>query len=228
MNFHAVRRLAGSRTAQCLAIGHLLLATFIPAAFATGKPIRIVAFGDSLVAGYRLDATDAFPAQLAKALKGKGYPIEVIGAGVSGDTTEAGLARLDWVLSDGADAVILELGANDALRGIDPAVTRRNLAAIVERLQAKRAKVLLAGMKSPRNWGADYVSRFEAIYPDLAAKHGLILYPFFLDGVVLDQALMLDDGLHPNARGIAKMVERILPSVEKLIAEVQTTEAIAK
>jgi acyl-CoA thioesterase-1 len=161
-------------------------------------------------------------------LKSKGYPIAVIGAGVSGDTTEAGLARLDWVLADGADAVILELGANDALRGIDPAVTRQNLAAIVDRLRAKGAKVLLAGMKAPRNWGADYVSRFEAIYPDLAGKHGLILYPFFLDGVVLDQALMLDDGLHPNGRGIAKMVERILPSVEKLIAEVKAAEANAK
>jgi acyl-CoA thioesterase-1 len=228
MNFHAVRRLAGGSIARCLAIGHLMFATFASAAFATEKPIRIVAFGDSLVAGYRLDAADAFPAQLEKALKSKGYPIAVIGAGVSGDTTEAGLARLDWVLADGADAVILELGANDALRGIDPAVTRQNLAAIVDRLRAKGAKVLLAGMKAPRNWGADYVSRFEAIYPDLAGKHGLILYPFFLDGVVLDQALMLDDGLHPNGRGIAKMVERILPSVEKLIAEVKAAEANAK
>ena len=226
MNFHAVRPLAAASIAVVLAVGHLLLTGLaMPASARTEKPVRIIAFGDSLVAGYRLATAEAFPAQLDKALKAKGHSVEVIGAGVSGDTTEAGLARIDWAVADGAEAVILELGANDALRGIDPAVTRRNLGAIIERLEAKGAKILLAGMRAPRNWGKDYVRQFEAIYPDLAAKHRLVLYPFFLEGVALDPALILDDGLHPNARGVSRMVDGILPSVEKLIAEVETTRA---
>jgi acyl-CoA thioesterase-1 len=226
MNIHAVRPLA-ARFAPIIAIGLLLVSLTSPLPAWAEKPVRIIAFGDSLIAGYRLPGAEAFPAQLEKALKRKGYSVEVIDAGVSGDTTEAGLARIDWALADGADAVILELGANDALRGIDPAVTRRNLSAIIERIEAKGPKVLLAGMKAPRNWGKDYVPQFEAIYPDLAAKHRLVLYPFFLEGVALDPALILDDGLHPNARGVARMVDGILPSVEKLIAEVEATRAAA-
>jgi acyl-CoA thioesterase-1 len=228
MNFHAVRPLAAVRIAVSIAIGHLLLATLaVPLPARAEKPIRIIAFGDSLVAGYRLPSAEAFPVQLEKVLRGKGYSVEVIGAGVSGDTTEAGLARIDWTLADGADAVILELGANDALRGIDPARTRRNLGAIIERIEAKGPKILLAGMKAPRNWGKDYVRRFESIYPELAAKHRLVLYPFFLEGVALDPTLVLDDGLHPNARGVATMVQGILPSVEKLIAEVKLARTSA-
>jgi acyl-CoA thioesterase-1 len=226
MNFHAVRPLAVVRFAVILSIGQLLLASLIaPPPARAEKPIRIIAFGDSLIAGYRLPSADAFPVQLEKALKSKGYSVEIVGAGVSGDTTEAGLTRIDWALADRADAVILELGANDALRGIDPAVTRRNLSAIIERIEAKGPKVLLAGMKAPRNWGKDYVRQFEAIYPDLAAKHQLVLYPFFLEGVALDPALILDDGLHPNARGVARMVDGILPSVQKLIAAIEMTRA---
>ncbi|HXF54184.1 MAG TPA: arylesterase [Hyphomicrobiaceae bacterium] len=223
MIFHAVRPLAAVRLRLAVAVGQLVLAAALlaPASAVAERPIRIIAFGDSLVAGYRLPNGEAFPAQLQKALQNKGYPVEVVASGVSGDTTGAGLARIDWALADSADAVILELGANDALRGIDPAVTRRNLEAIIERIEAKGAKILLAGMKAPRNWGSEYVKKFEAIYPELADKHRLVLYPFFLEGVALDPALILDDGLHPNAKGVARIVAGILPSVEKLIAEIE-------
>jgi len=229
MIFHAVRPLAAVRLWLAAALAQLVLAALlVPASAVAEKPIRIIAFGDSLVAGYRLPNGEAFPAQLEKALKAKGYPVEVVPSGVSGDTTGAGLARIDWALADGADAVILELGANDALRGVDPALTRRNLAAIIERIEAKGAKILLAGMKAPRNWGKEYVAKFEAIYPELAEKYRLVLYPFFLEGVALDPALVLDDGLHPNAKGVARMVAGILPSVEQLIAEVEQGRRAAR
>jgi acyl-CoA thioesterase-1 len=185
------------------------------------RPVRIVALGDSLTAGYMLQPGEAFPARLAAALEAKGHAVEVINAGVSGDTTTAGLERLDWAIPEGTDAVILELGANDALRGIDPAIVRANLERIIVALKGKGIPVLLAGMKAPRNWGEDYATKFDAIYPELAEKHGLLLYPFFLEGVAMDAALNLGDGMHPNPRGVQKVVAGILPKVEELVARVK-------
>lgn len=201
-------------------------ATHFSAALAqsAGK-VRIVAFGDSLTAGYRLAPGDAFPVKLEKALRARGLDVDVANAGVSGDTTAAGLARLDWAVPDGSAIVILEFGANDALRGIDPAVARRNLETMVQRLKAKGAAVLIAGMLAPRNWGGDYAQRFDTIFADLAKAHGAALYPFFLDGIALKPELNLDDGLHPNARGVEVIVERMLPSVERLV---QSRMAAAK
>jgi acyl-CoA thioesterase-1 len=187
---------------------------------AAEKPVRIVAFGDSLTAGYRLAREEAFPAQLERRLKASGLKAEVINSGVSGDTTAAGLARLDWAVPDGTDAVILELGANDALRGLDPALARRNLETIIKRLKAKGIDVLLAGMLAPANYGEAYATAFNAIYPELAQEHGLLLYPFFLQGVAMRHNLNLDDGLHPNAKGVAVIVDGIGPKVEELIRRV--------
>ncbi len=189
----------------------------IPSAMAA--PIRIIAFGDSLTAGFRLAPGDAFPAKLEKALRARGHDVEIANAGVSGDTTAAGLARLDWAVPDGSRIVILELGANDALRGLEPAATRRNLETIIQRLKAKGAAVLLAGMLAPKNWGEDYARRFDAIFPELAKAHDLTFYPFFLDGVALRPELNLDDGLHPNARGVDIIVARILPVVEAMLSQ---------
>lgn len=229
MNFRSTRRLAAVHIGAIGAVCQLLVTGLaMPASAQAEKPIQIIAFGDSLTAGYRLRAMDAFPVQLEKALKRKGHVVEVIGAGVSGDTTAAGLARVEWVVPDRAEAVILELGANDALRGLEPAAARRNLEAIIERLTAKGAKVLLAGMQAPRNWGEAYVRQFEPMFPELAEKYQLILYPFFLEGLVLRPELLLDDGLHPNARGIAEIVRGMLPSVEQLIARVKAGRAAAK
>ena len=183
------------------------------------NPVRIVAFGDSLTAGYRLAPGEAFPVKLEKALRAKGLAVEIANAGVSGDTTAAGLERLDWAIPDGTEIVILELGANDALRGLDPAIARRNLEAIVKRITAKGARILLTGMHAPRNWGDDYVKRFDTIYPELAKAHNLALYPFFLEGVALRPDLNLDDGLHPNAKGVDEIVQRIAPMVERMVTE---------
>jgi acyl-CoA thioesterase I len=185
------------------------------------EPLRIVAFGDSLMAGYGLPADAAFPVRLEVALKAKGYDVRVIGAAVSGDTASSGLARLDWAFPAGAETAIVELGANDALRGIDPKVTRDALDGIVRRLKERRVEVLLAGMQAPRNLGAEYAAGFDAIYAELAKKHNVLLYPFFLDGVAADPALNLRDGIHPTAKGIDLIVARILPSVEQLIARVR-------
>lgn len=203
---------------------NLLLAAGIPlsAAHAQSHRLKIVAFGDSLTAGFGLKPGQAFPDQLQAALKSKGHNVDVINAGVSGDTTGAGLARLDWVIPDDADAVILELGANDALRGQDPAKTRKNLNAILGKLADKNLPVLIAGMAAPRNLGRDYVDQFDPIFADLANKHDQLLYPFFLDGVALNPKLNLPDGLHPTSDGIAVIVERILPYVEKLIARAKS------
>jgi acyl-CoA thioesterase-1 len=184
-------------------------------------PVRIVAFGDSLMAGYGLSDKDAFPAKLQAALKAKGHDVLIVGAGVSGDTASAGLARLDWSIPNGIDAVIVELGANDALRALDPAVTRKSLDAIIRRLKERRIEVLLAGMHAPRNLGADYVAAFDRIYPDLAKAHDVALYPFFLDGVATEAKLNQRDGVHPTAAGIDVIVARILPAVEQLIARVR-------
>ncbi len=190
--------------------------------------VTLLAFGDSLTAGYMLPPNDAFPAQLQMALQAKGYKVQVVNAGVSGDTSAGGLQRLDWSLQGGADAVILELGANDALRGIDPALTRTNLDKILAALKAKGADVLVAGMRAPNNWGADYARAFDAIYPELAQKYGTGLYPFFLEGVALDPKLVLQDGLHPTASGVAEIVTRILPDVERLLAKTETRLSQAK
>ncbi len=188
---------------------------------AAADTIRIVALGDSLTAGYELPPTAAFPEQLEAALRARGYDVEIVNAGVSGDTSSAGRERLDWAVPDGTDAVIVQLGANDALRGIDPEQTRRALGDIVERLAARDIEVLLTGMYAPPNLGEDYRAAFDSIYPELAEEHDAILYPFFLDGVALDPLLNLDDGMHPNAAGVEVIVERILPMVETLIERIK-------
>jgi len=191
------------------------------------KPIRIVAFGDSLTAGYGLRPRSAFPVQLQKALKARGHDVVVVNAGVSGDTTAGGLERLAWAVPDGTDAVIVELGANDALRGIDPKVTHANLDKIVASLKERGMPILLTGMRSPANWGDNYSDDFDAIFPDLAREHGLIFYPFFLEGVVLNPKLNLDDGMHPTSKGVAKIVKQIIPSVEELIDRASSQRASA-
>jgi acyl-CoA thioesterase-1 len=207
-----------------------LLASFQRGATAAAdppRPVRIVAFGDSLTAGFGLAAADAFPVRLEAALKGRGHAVEVANAGVSGDTTAGGLARVDWAVPDGTEAVVLELGANDALQGRDPAQARANLDAIVGRLKAKGVEVLITGMRAPRNLGEPYAARFDPIFSELAAKYGMLHYPFFLDGVALDPALNLGDGIHPNAKGVGIIVERILPEVEALIRRVEMRRAAA-
>ena len=188
-----------------------------PALAAAAAPTKIVAFGDSLTAGYGLEPSEAFPVRLAARLQKDGYAVTIENAGVSGDTTSGGLARLDWAIGGRPDLVLLELGANDALRGIDPKLTRANLDAMLAKLAREHIKVLLIGMKAPRNWGPDYDEAFDAIYPDLAEKYGVPLYPFFLDGVALDAKLNQGDGLHPNAAGVAVIVAKIAPVVERLI-----------
>jgi len=183
--------------------------------------VRIVVLGDSLSAGFGLAAQDALPAKLERALKAKGLPVEITNAGVSGDTAAGGLARLDWSVPDGTDAVILELGANDALRGADPKATRTSLEAIIKKLEARKIAILLAGMLAPRNLGPDYAKAFDAIYPELAAQYGLILYPFILDGIAGDAALNQADGIHPTAAGVDIIVGRMLPKVEEFVARVR-------
>ncbi|UZF95285.1 arylesterase [Bosea sp. NBC_00550] len=185
---------------------------------AAARPLKLVAFGDSLSAGYNLPASAAFPAVLEQALRRKGIAVEIVNAGVSGDTTQGGLERLDWSVPDGTDGVILELGANDALRGVDPAQTRQSLETMITRLKERRIPVLLAGMYAPRNLGEDYAKRFDAIYRELAEKHALVLYPFFLEGIAGDRALNQADGLHPTAEGVNVIVRTILPTVERFIA----------
>lgn len=192
---------------------------------APAPPVTIVAFGDSLTAGYMLPSAAAFPSQLEVALAAKGYKVQVVNAGVSGDTAAAGLERLEWTFQGGADAAIVELGANDALRGNDPKITRDVLDRILGTLRAKGVDVLLAGMRAPGNWGVDYQTAFDAMYPDLAAKHGTLLYPFFLDGVALDPALVQVDGLHPTEKGVSEIVRRILPKVESLLKRVDERKA---
>jgi acyl-CoA thioesterase-1 len=203
----------------------LVLSVQMSPAAAQNRTIRMVAFGDSLTAGYRLAPAQAFPVRLEAKLKERGHDVTVANAGVSGDTTAGGLARLDWAVPDDADAVIVELGANDALRGLDPAQARRNLDTILQRLKAKGVVVLIAGMRAPRNYGAEYADAFDRIFPELAAQYDVVLYPFFLDGIALDAALNLDDGLHPNARGVDVIVERIVPKVEELIARAKNRQA---
>jgi acyl-CoA thioesterase-1 len=188
---------------------------------AADRPVKIVAFGDSLTAGYGLPTNAAFPARLARALQAKGYTVGIANAGVSGDTASGGLARLDWSVPEGTDAVIVELGANDMLRGIDPALTKSALEQILGTLARRHIPVLLAGMTSLSNFGPDYARTFEAIYPALASTHSVVFYPFFLAGVADDPKFNQGDGLHPNAAGVDVIVARILPQVETLIARVR-------
>jgi acyl-CoA thioesterase I len=192
-----------------------------PAALASDRAARIVALGDSLTAGYGLAADEAFPVRLQRALAAKGIAAEIANAGVSGDTASGGLARLDWSVPDGTDAVILELGANDSLRGVDPKVTRGALEAMLRRLRERHIAVLLCGMLAPRNMGADYAAAFDGIYPDLAREYGAILYPFFLEGVATEPKLNQRDGLHPTGAGVDMIVAKILPAVERLVAQVK-------
>ena len=191
----------------------------ISAIAARAEPYQIVGFGDSLMAGYGLQPGESFAEKLEKALKGKGHDVVVANAGVSGDTTSAGLSRLDWSVPAGTKLVILELGANDMLRGVSPDLTEANLDRMLSAMKSKQIKVLLAGMRAAPNLGPDYQRKFDGIYPKLAEKYGIELYPFFLDGVAAEKAYLLDDGMHPNAAGIDRIVERVLPVVERLIAE---------
>ncbi len=184
------------------------------------KPVKMVVLGDSLSAGYGLPAPAAFPARLQRALADKGIKVEMTNAGVSGDTSSGGRDRLDWSIPEGTDAVILELGANDALRGIDPAVTRAALSDILTRLQARKIAVLMCGMLAPPNYGSDYAARFNAIYPDLSKSFGVPLYPFFLEGVAADAKLNQADGMHPTADGIDVIVKNILPMVEAFLGAI--------
>ena len=201
-------RVAGAWLAACLAFA----ANGLGAQSDAGE-LRILMLGDSLTAGYGLASRDALPARLESALRGRGLDVRVIDAGVSGDTTAGGLARLDWALADRPHAVIVALGANDALRAIDPEVASSNLDRMLATLAERRLAVLLAGMMAPRNLGREYGERFDAIYPELAARHGVALYPFLLDGVATVAALNQADGIHPNPAGVEAIVERMLPSV---------------
>jgi acyl-CoA thioesterase-1 len=213
----ALRQIA--HAAVCSAA--LLGATAVPLANAQA-PVKIVVFGDSLTAGYGLPDNEGFVPRLQAALAANGIAADVENAGVSGDTAADGLARLDWSVPEGTDAVILELGANDMLRGLQPAVTRDALDAILRRLAARHIAVLLCGMRAAPNLGLEYATAFERIYPELAAKYDVPIYPFFLDGVAADLKLVQHDGLHPNASGVAVIVARILPQVEELIARART------
>jgi acyl-CoA thioesterase-1 len=215
-----MKRQSGSFMTIIFACAAALAAMIAPldAPLAQPKPIRLVAFGDSLTAGYGLPQEAAFPAVLERALKAKGYKVEITNAGVSGDTATAGLDRLDWSIPDGTDGVIVELGANDMLRGVDPAVPRRAIETIVTRLKARGIPVMLAGMYASRNLGPDYIQKFDGLYQDIANRHGLVLYPFFLDGVAGERSLNLQDGIHPTAKGVEIIVARILPTVEKFLA----------
>ena len=206
------------RAAACSAV--LIAATAVPSVSAAA-PIHIVALGDSLTAGYGLADKDGFVPRLQAALAKNGTAADVANAGVSGDTASDGLARLDWSVPQGTDAVIVELGANDMLRGIKPEVTRAALDAVLSRLTARHIAVLLCGMRAAPNLGADYAQAFERIYPELAAKYGVLLYPFFLDGVAADLSMTQHDGLHPNAAGVSVIVAQILPKVQELIARIR-------
>jgi acyl-CoA thioesterase-1 len=216
-------------TRQALRLVHLGVMAIVfnaglslsPIAAEAKSPVKLVAFGDSLTAGYLLKPDQSFPAQLSKALAAKGYAVDVTNAGVSGDTTAAGLERFEWAVPSETEAVILELGANDALRGQPPAEAKANLERIIVRLKERNIAILLVGMRAPSNWGDDYLREFNGMYRELADKHGLILFPFFLEGIALQKSMNLDDGIHPNDKGVAVIVENIMPKVEELLREVE-------
>jgi acyl-CoA thioesterase-1 len=204
-----------------LAIGLFAMGTgFAQPPAAQVKPVKMVVLGDSLSAGLGLPAAAAFPTRLQKSLNANGIEVDMINAGVSGDTASGGRDRLDWSVPEGTDAVILELGANDALRGIDPNLTRSALSDILARLKARRIAVLLCGMVAPPNYGSDYATRFDAIYPELAKSFGVPLYPFFLNGVAADAKLNQADGIHPTAEGVDVIVKNMLPTVEAFLGAV--------
>ncbi|TCR60347.1 acyl-CoA thioesterase-1 [Bosea sp. BK604] len=204
------------------ALALILLANGMAQAQTPPRTFKLVVLGDSLSAGYNLPANAAFPAVLEQALRQKGIAIEIANAGVSGDTVQGGLDRLDWSVPDGTDGVILELGANDALRGFDPAATEKALEEIITRLRARKIPVLLAGMYAPRNLGSDYATRYDGMFKALADKYGLVFYPFFLDGIAGDRKLNQPDLLHPTAEGVRVIVERILPTVERFLETLRT------
>ncbi len=208
-----------SRFRQWLLRGILACAAALVPCLAIAAPLQVVAFGDSLSAGYMLPQADAFPSKLQAALKNRGYDVVVTNSGVSGDTASDGVERMDWSVPEGTQFVILELGANDMLRGLDPAVTRAALTKILERMKARNIKVLLCGMLAAPNLGAEFRGKFESIFPDLAKQYRLPLYPFFLEGMARDPKLTLSDGMHPNAAGVDTVVAHILPQVEKLISQ---------
>jgi len=197
--------------------GAFLTVAAISAGHAADRPVRIVMLGDSIAAGFGLPAQDALPAKLERALQAKGFAVTIANAGVSGDTSAGGLARLDWSVGEGTDAVILELGANDALHGSDPQLTQKALDTIITRLTKRKIAVLLTGMQAPRNLGADYAKAFDPIYPALAAAHDVVFYPFILDGVAGNPALNQADGMHPATAGVDVIVERLLPKTEELV-----------
>jgi acyl-CoA thioesterase I len=210
------------RAVAVAALGGMLLAAGIAIPSATaGAPVKIVALGDSLTAGLGLPSNDGFVARLQAAIVAKGIAAQLENAGVSGDTASGGLARLDWSGPPGTDGVILELGANDMLRGIDPQVTYAALDGILRRLSRRHIAVLLCGMQAMPNLGADYARAFGRIYPELAAKYGVLLYPFFLAGPAADLALRQTDGLHPNAAGVNAIVAHIFPKVQELIDQIR-------
>jgi acyl-CoA thioesterase-1 len=208
--------------ALALASAPLVLGPLTKGTARAAGRVRLVALGDSLTAGYGLPRADGFVARLQEALRAEGYDVEVIDAGVSGDTTDMGLARFDWSVPTDAQGVIVELGANDALRGLPPSEARRNLDAIVARATARGQKVLVAGMLAPRNLGDAYAADFDPIFAEVAAAHGALLHPFFLDGVAMHPDLTLPDGLHPNAAGVKVIVAGILPKVRELIARISS------
>ena len=204
-----------------LLVAILLCAAALPKSEAKEQETVIVALGDSLTAGLGLPQSESFPAKLKATLKAQGRNVTVVNAGVSGDTVSAALDRLAWALPPNTSAVIVELGGNDALKGLPPAQIEASLAKIIERVKAKGLPVLIAGMESPRNMGKDYVDQFHGIYRDLAERYGALLYPFFLDGVALDPGLMQEDGIHPNAKGVDRIVQGILPKVDELLTQVE-------
>ena len=187
---------------------------------AQAKSVRLLILGDSLTAGYGLAQPEGFQAQLAAALRAAGHDVVLVDAAVSGDTTAGGRARLEWALGDGADAALVELGANDGLRGLDPRQMEANLAAILDALEARKIPVLLSGMEAPPNFGAEYTAAFRAVFTRLSHRAGLLFDAFFLEGVAGDPALIQGDRLHPNAMGVQREVRRLLPSIEKLLSEV--------
>ena len=205
----------------------MLLATLLSTPAAAGAaPARILVFGDSLSAGFGIGANEALPAQLETRLRAAGFDARVINAGVSGDTTANGVARLDYTLDSGPfDVVVIELGANDMLRGMDPKIVRDNLDRMIAKFQSTGARVLLATMASGDNWGQAYKKQFDSIYPDLAAKHGATLIPFMMTPVWSDPKLLIGDGLHPNPAGVAKMAEIAAPPVEKILGELRAAGA---
>ncbi len=214
---HATRDGAGNLHRAALAVLATLLTVLMFAAPLHAEPVRIAALGDSLTAGYGLPSARSLPARLEAALKAAGRDVVLVNHGVSGDTTAGGLARVDWMLGDKPALVLVALGANDALRGLDPAEAERNLDAIVAKLKAEKIAVILFGMKAPRNFGTAYVEAFDGLYERLASKHAVALYPFLLEGVAMERDLNQADGIHPNARGVEELVRRVLPVVTKAL-----------